>query len=82
MMFKTIDWQIKDDIGHLVLNQPPANTMTRLFFDELGHLTRHVIPGIAMKALVMYGKGRHFSAGADHHELTEHIRENLPGNYP
>jgi len=82
MMFKTIDWQIKDDIGHLVLNQPPANTMTRLFFDELGHLTKHVIPGTHLKALIIYGNGRHFSAGADHHELKEYIMENLPFNYP
>jgi enoyl-CoA hydratase/carnithine racemase len=82
MMFRTIDWKITDDVGHLVLNQPPANTMTRLFFDELGHFTKHVIPDSQLKALIIYGNGRHFSAGADHHELTEHIRENLPVNYP
>jgi len=35
MELETIIWKIEDGIGHLVLNQPPANTMTRQFFDEL-----------------------------------------------
>jgi enoyl-CoA hydratase/carnithine racemase len=82
MMFKTISWKIEDDIGHLVLNQPPANTMTRHFFDELNFLTREIIPEAGIKSLVIYGNGRHFSAGADHYDLSDRIRENLPEDYP
>jgi len=79
---KTISWKIENDIGHLVLNQPPANTMTRYFFDELNHLTLEIIRRSEIKALVIYGNGRHFSAGADHYDLSARIRENLPEDYP
>jgi enoyl-CoA hydratase/carnithine racemase len=82
MMLKTISWKIEDDIGHLVLNQPPANTMTRHFFDELNLLTREIIPEAEIKSLVIYGNGRHFSSGADHYDLSNRIRENLPEDYP
>jgi enoyl-CoA hydratase/carnithine racemase len=82
MILKTISWKIEDDIGRLVLNQPPANTMTRHFFDELNLLTTEIIPGSDIKSLVIYGNGRHFSAGADHYDLSDWIRENLPEDYP
>jgi enoyl-CoA hydratase/carnithine racemase len=79
---KTIHWKIEQAIGHLILDQPPANTMTRLFFDELGILTHDIIPKSAIKALIIYGNGRHFSSGADHYDLRKRIIENLPSNYP
>src|SRR4030042_1948988 len=82
MHLKTIDWKIEDDIGHLVLNQPPANTMTRLFFEELAMLTRDILPRAGIKALIISGKGRHFSAGADHYDLRNRIMENLPSAFP
>ncbi|MBN1413750.1 MAG: enoyl-CoA hydratase/isomerase family protein [Bacteroidales bacterium] len=82
MKLKTIEWKIDQGIGHLALNQPPANTMTRLFFDELSVLTHDIIPQSAIKALIIYGNGRHFSAGADHYDLRNRIIENLPSAYP
>jgi len=81
-MLKTISWKIENGIGHLVLNQPPANTMTRYFFDELNLLTLEIIPESEIKSLVIYGNGRHFSSGADHYDLSDRIRENLPEGYP
>jgi enoyl-CoA hydratase/carnithine racemase len=78
MLFNTIIWKIENDIGHLVLNQPPSNTMTRYFFDELNILTREVIPHSGIKALIIYGSGRHFSSGADHIDILNRIGENLP----
>jgi len=81
MILKATNWKIEHDIGHLVLNQPPANMMTRLFFDELRLLTKEIIPQSAIKALIIYGNGRHFSAGADHYDLRNRIVENLqPAN--
>ena len=82
MLLKTIDWKIEDNIGHLMLNQPPANLMTRVFFDELNVLTREVISKSDIKAIIIYGKGRHFSAGADHIDILKRIKENLPNDYP
>jgi len=81
-ILKTITWKIENEIGHLVMDQPPANTMTRLFFDELYELTQDIIPASGIKALVIYGTGRHFSAGADHVDLTDRIMENLSDQFP
>lgn len=77
MILKTIDWKIENSIGHLVLNQPPANTMTGLFFEELSEVTGSIIPGSSIRALLIYGKGRHFSSGADHFDLRTRIIERL-----
>ena len=82
MILKTISWKVESDIGHLVLNRPPANTMTRYFFEELNLLTREIIPKSEIKSLIIYGNGRHFSAGADHYDLSDRIRDNLPEDYP
>jgi enoyl-CoA hydratase len=82
MLLKTIDWKIENDIGHLVLCQPPANTMTRQFFEEMSLITRGILPRADFKALIIYGKGRHFSAGADHYELRNRIMENMPSDFP
>ena len=82
MAYHTLTWNVEDGIGHLVLAQPPANTMTGAFFQELGEVTRDVIPGSGARALVIYGQGRHFSAGADPVELKERIRKGLPKDYP
>ncbi len=81
-MMKTLIWKIEDDILHLVINQPPANIMTRYFFDEMNLFTQEILPATAIKALLIYGNGRHFSAGADRNDLAKRIGENLPKNYP
>ena len=60
-----------------MLNQPPANTMTQLFFDELRILIRETIPQTDIKALLIYGNGRHFSSGAEPFELKKRIIRNL-----
>lgn len=82
MELKTIRWNIEDGIGHLAMNQPPSNTMDRMFFDELSTLTRMVIPRSGIGALLVYGTGRHFSSGADPSDLCRQVRESLPANYP
>lgn len=70
-MYQTLRWEIKDNIGHLVLNQPPSNKMNLLFFEELTHWIQHFVPSV--EAIVLYGEGRHFSYGADLYELTHNI---------
>ncbi|MBP6872253.1 MAG: enoyl-CoA hydratase/isomerase family protein [Bacteroidales bacterium] len=82
MELNTIRWKVEGGIGHLTLDQPPSNTMDRRFFDELSVLTRMVIRGSGIRALVVYGTGRHFSSGADPGDLCRRVRESLPSNYP
>jgi enoyl-CoA hydratase len=77
MVLRTINWKIENSIGHLMLNQPPANIMTQLFFDELSLLIREIIPITDIKALLIYGNGRHFSSGAEPFELKKRIVQNL-----
>ena len=60
---------ITSSIAHLILNNPPKNEMNSLFFDELTHIRREQFPSLNIKGMIIYGKGRHFSSGADIDEL-------------
>ena len=75
-----IIWKVEDNIGHLVINDPPANKMSKGFFDQLMHLVDNVIPESNVSAIVIYGKGRHFSSGADLEELFENINDEVKYN--
>jgi len=63
------------DILHLVLNDPPRNTMNRRFFDALGRIVSSELPGIEADGMVVHGRDRHFSSGADLEELTTGLRQ-------
>jgi enoyl-CoA hydratase/carnithine racemase len=80
MSFKSLDWSIKEDIGYLVLNQPPANAMTLTFFDDLYDLTEKLKKPESLKGIIVSGTGRHFSSGADLKELTQSINNGLSLN--
>jgi enoyl-CoA hydratase/carnithine racemase len=67
--YNTIEYDFHDGIGHLVINQPPSNTMTVEFFMELGFLVEEIRKSNAIRAMVISGKGRHFSSGANVDEL-------------
>jgi enoyl-CoA hydratase/carnithine racemase len=73
--YTTIDWRVEEMIGYLVLNQPPNNPMGNLFFNELSHLVRNVIPVEQINAILISGKGRHFSSGAELKDLLQNITE-------
>ena len=68
-MFETIDWHIEDGIGFIQLNQPPANIMSKLFFHEIHELSDTLLNNTTIHALIISGKGRHFSSGADINDL-------------
>lgn len=74
-----ISWSVEQDIGFLVLDNPPGNSMTALFFDELKMLTK-AIPQSNIKALIIAGRGRHFSSGTDLESLIATIRTESTGN--
>jgi len=77
MSYKSLDWSIQENIGYLTINQPPANAMSLLFFGELDKLTKEIISTGDLKGIIISGKGRHFSSGADLKELSESINEAL-----
>ena len=72
-------YNVRDDIGHIELNNPPSNGMTRFFFSELKRITREIASRIPPRGIVMYGRGRHFSSGADLDDLIGAIRERDAG---
>lgn len=74
-----ISWTVEQDIGFLLLDNPPGNSMTALFFDELKRLT-NAITQSHIKALIITGRGRHFSSGADLESLIAAIKTDSTGN--
>jgi enoyl-CoA hydratase len=67
--FNTIIFEFSGGIGHIIMNQPPSNMMTIEFFAELGKLVEEIQEMKELKAIVINGQGRHFSAGAQLDEL-------------
>lgn len=63
-MFKVLNWHIKDRIGYLEINNPPSNPMNITFFKEFYWWRTEVIEKEEIDALIIHGKGRHFSSGA------------------
>ena len=47
--------------------------MNKVFFDELKLLHLELIPKTDLKAIIISGKGRHFSSGADLNELLHRV---------
>ncbi len=70
-----IQWVVEDRIGWFTFGQPPSNTMTMQFFSAFGQWIDHVSADPSLKAIIILGNGRHFSSGADLHELLENSSE-------
>ena len=73
--YNTLQFFVTDNIGHLVLNKPPANRMNHLFFNELKNIVNLEIPAVDIKALIVSANGRHFSSGADLNEMMLNIAD-------
>ena len=72
--YKTISFELDHGIGHLLLDQPPSNKMTIDFFTEFHHLLDWLPSVENLNALVISGRGRHFSAGADLDQLLSLVK--------
>lgn len=71
-------WKREGDIGVLLLNNPPQNYLEEPEFIAIDELRSYVDSEI--KALVITGVGRHFSAGAKFESLSEQIGRNVFGD--
>ncbi len=58
-------WRLEDGIGFISFNTPPGNIMDAAFFSALSSLSNTIAENKKIKALIISGKGRHFSSGAD-----------------
>ncbi len=61
------------DLATLLLDDPPRNEMTDLFFGQLAVAMRALRAGPAPAGLVIRGAARHFSSGADLEELGRRL---------
>jgi enoyl-CoA hydratase/carnithine racemase len=78
---KITEWEVVDTFGILTINNPPQNFLTEPEFVGLSDLQRW-IGNESLRGLIVQGKGRHFSAGADKNNILtapdeEGIRNNL-----
>lgn len=75
-MNKPILFEIKDRIGHIILNSPPSNSMTKEFFIKFNKIVNSIdIKKISV--LLIYSLNRHFSSGADIKELLTTIKNQV-----
>ncbi|NOZ02246.1 MAG: enoyl-CoA hydratase/isomerase family protein [Deltaproteobacteria bacterium] len=79
-MLERLTLEKAGDIATLFLDAPPQNRMDGVFFHELRTITRNVLPGLDTLGLVVRGRGRHFSSGADVEELLTTPQSDLPDN--
>lgn len=63
-MFKVLKWNIQDKIGYLEINNPPSNPMDSNFFEEFYWWRTEIVEKEEVDAIIISGKGRHFSSGA------------------
>ncbi len=61
---KITEWDVVDDFGVLTLANPPQNFLPEPEIADLADLRRWT-SSESLKGLIVRGKGRHFSAGAD-----------------
>jgi len=78
---KITEWEVVDNFGILTINNPPQNFLTEPEIVELSDLERWT-RNETLRGLIVQGKGRHFSAGADKNNILtapdeEGIRNNL-----
>ena len=60
---------IQEDIARVTLDGPPRNEMGIAFFESLAVFTENVLKHLDVRGLIIEGKGRHFSSGANVPEI-------------
>ena len=72
MGYRCFDVEIKDKVGHVVLNRPDElNTMIPEFWRELPEIVNRLSDDGGVRVLVISSTGRHFSAGMDLSVFTQ-----------
>lgn len=66
----TIRVEVKNKVAYLAIQSPPANALSTTVFADLAAQLDKVEEDAMVKAIVLYGEGRFFSAGADIKEFT------------
>jgi enoyl-CoA hydratase len=65
-----LKWSNQDSIATITIGRPPANALSQGLLRELSAVLDEIEPNRDIKAIVLHGEGRFFSAGADIKEFT------------
>ncbi|MFC4801021.1 enoyl-CoA hydratase [Neobacillus sp. GCM10023253] len=65
-----LKWSVEDSIATITLQRPPANALSSGLLRELTAALDEIEPSREIRAVVIHGEGRFFSAGADIKEFT------------
>lgn len=71
-MIQNIEREIVNSLGIIILNNPPQNFIEEPEFLDINSLDKWIKKN-SLKGLIIKGKGRHFSAGADTTKLYEKV---------
>lgn len=66
----TIALEVKDHIASLTIQSPPANALSTTLLKDLDEALTEIENDTTVKAVILKGEGRFFSAGADIKEFT------------
>lgn len=61
------------ELAQLVLDRPPRNAMDSALFAELRRIVAQELPALRTRGLVVRGRGRHFSSGAEIDEIVSSV---------
>src|SRR5690625_3697715 len=70
MKFAHVDLEVKNRVGYVTINRPPANALNEETFVGLSTCLDQIETTEEIKVVVLTGVGRFFAAGADIKELT------------
>lgn len=66
----TVSIEVKDHIAQLTFNSPPANALSKTLLTDLEARLNEIENDASVKAVIIKGEGRFFSAGADIKEFS------------
>ncbi|MEP3114337.1 enoyl-CoA hydratase/isomerase family protein [Nisaea sp.] len=77
MQLETIDLKVEDYVALVTINRPPVNAQNNKFREEIQLVMDSLGDREDVRAIILTGEGKAFSAGADLSERPTHD----PGNY-
>ncbi len=66
-----IRMEVEEHIAMIVIEHPPANTLSQAVLNELEQLFAKIEQQKEIRVVLLRGEGRFFAAGADIKEFTE-----------
>ena len=66
----TLNQEVKNNVAYLTIQSPPANALSSQIIKDIDKHLTEIEANPEVKAVVLHGEGRFFSAGADIKEFT------------